>query len=210
MQNTILKKLPASVFPALGLKRWKQSVHWFEDRKWNLIFVEFQPISGSQSVALNVGVGLLWYPKNYLSFDIGHRESKIIPFESEAQFEIEITRLIDTAKRKVLKYQSDFATIETAYDAIRAHHFTSESLWGNFHKGVVSGLNQDAASAMRYFNALLSVKPESTFDEAIARHTIRLRSFVTDPERFKLEIQENIHQTRKNLKLPALELTWEG
>lgn len=208
MKKNILKKLPASVFPALGLKRWKQSVHWFEDRKWNLIFVEFQPISGSLSVALNVGVGLLWYPKDYLSFDIGHRESKVIPFESEAQFEFAVNELINIAIPKVLQYQSAFATLETANEAILTHYFTSESLWGNFHKGVICGLNQDAASAMRYFNALLSEKPESSFDEEIARHTSRLRTFVTDTKRFKLAIQEGIQQTRENLKLPFLELSW--
>ncbi|MBL7808794.1 MAG: hypothetical protein JNN28_13320 [Saprospiraceae bacterium] len=208
MKNTILKKLPATVFSALGLKRWKQSVHWFEDRNWHLIFVEFQPISHAQSVVLNVGVGLLWYPKDYFSFDIGHRESKVIPFESEAQFELAVNELINTAERKVLQYQSAFATLETACEAILAHHFTSESLWGNFHKGVICGLNQDAASAMRYFNALLSVNPESAFEVEIARHTTRLRTFVTDPNRFKLAIQEGIQQTRENLKLPFLELSW--
>ncbi|HAD15102.1 MAG TPA: hypothetical protein DCF33_21980 [Saprospirales bacterium] len=204
VKQRILKRLPAAIFPALGLKRWKSSVHWFEDRNWSLIFVEFQPISGYNAVVLNVGVGLLWYPKDYFSFDIGHRESNITPYESETQFESEVTKLIHTAQTKVLKYQSDFSNLETDYKAILAHQFTSEELWGSFHKGVISGLNQDAASAIRYFNKLISLKPESAFDAEIARHASMLRAYVTDPERFKLAVEDGIHQTRSHLNLPAL------
>lgn len=201
--NKIIIKTATAIFKNHGIKRKGQSRTFYDDNCWFTTIVEFQPNSREKGTFLNVGVNFNWYDKDYFSFDIGNRESDFVEFRDEKQFESEIEKLCKLALEKVTSYREHFKTLNTAREKICKSEFASDSLWGNYHKGIVSGLIGDFNSTKIYYESLLNVEHNFPWVNDLKERTKILLKRTSSLENFKSEVEKIILETRKSKKLDA-------
>lgn len=205
MTNTdpskIIIKKATAFFKNHGIQRKGQSRIFHDDNYWFTTIIEFQPHSFEKGTFLNVGVNFHWYEKDYFSFDIGHRQSPFIKFDNEDQFNKEIEMLCKYALDQIVEYRKSFETLNTAHIMICKTEFASESLWGNYHKGVISGLIGDFKSIKNYFEMLLNEEHNVEWAKELKKRTKFLLENSADVESFKSEVKKLITETRKLKKL---------
>ena len=138
----IINRLAKEAFAPYGIKRFGQSRSWFDDHGWFVTIIEFQPSGFARGTFLNVGVSFNWYVRGHFTYDIGFRESGLIRFNDEEQFSTEVRRLTQIALNKTLQYRKELTTIEAAKTFI-VNNKTGDSLWGNYHRGIICALAGD-------------------------------------------------------------------
>lgn len=201
--NKIITKTATVFFKNHGIKRKGQSRTFFDDNCWFTTIIEFQPNSREKGTFLNVGVNFHWYNQDYFSFDIGNRQSSFIEFRNETQFESEVEKLCKLALEKVAEYNESFKTLNTSREKICNSEFASDSLWGNYHKGTVSGLIGDFNSMKVYYENLLSAEYNFPWVNELKERTKLLLEKTASLESFKTEVEKIILETRKLKKLDA-------
>lgn len=207
MLSKIIQQSVRELFKANELEQIGRSRTWKIDQLWYSIQVEFQPLSGYQATCINVGIGFHWYPKDYFSFDIGHRASDFVYFENPEQFAQAMTKLALLALDQVAAYQTAMADPERAVQTILQHRFSSDELWGNFHRGTICGLTQDFSAAERYYKRLLTQDLSAPFEQKLAVVTRQLLTRLRDKELFRLAVLELIAENRRLNKLPERTLS---
>ncbi len=205
--SKIIQQSVREIFKANGLEQIGRSRSWKLDQIWYTILVEFQPLSGHQATCVNVGIGFHWFPKDYFSFDIGHRASEFVHFENPDQFTQAVTRLAHIAVEQLAIYQDAMSNPESAVQTILKHRFSSDELWGNFHRGTICGLTQDFLAAERYYKRLLTQDLSAPFEQKLAEVTHQLLSRLRDPALFRLTVLEQIAENRRLNKLPEAALS---
>lgn len=205
----IINKCARQVLKPAGLVRKGQSRTWYDDHSWYTTVVEFQPHKWKHGALLNVGVSFHWYEKNYISFDIGYRETGFEAFETAEQFHAAIEAMVNTALEKVLFYRRKLPDLPGAKNMILEHTFSSDSLWGNYHKGVICALTDQPKESERFFRDLLAVEHEVPWAIELKKRTRGLLEILEQPEAFRQHILEIIVQSRlkKKLKSVAFELS---
>jgi len=93
--------------------------------------------------------------QEYFSFDIGYRENEFVECINEEQFIEEINKLCKYSIEKINDFKHKFENINNAEKIILKHNFTSDELWGNYHRAIISGLNGNNKKLNKYFNKLL-------------------------------------------------------
>lgn len=92
----------------LGCMQKGRSRTWLDDRSWWIGVVEFQPSAWARGSYLNVGACWLWYEKEYLSFDDGHRVESFQSFASDEQFASVAEKLAQRASQEVMTLRQRF------------------------------------------------------------------------------------------------------
>jgi hypothetical protein len=204
--SKIINKIAGRTLKPAGIQRQGRSRTWFEDNGWFTTFVEFQPFSGKKGTFLNVGVNFHWVKQDYWSFDIGYRISGFIEYVNEEQFSPEIEKLSKVALKKVLEYRESLSDLVEAKNTILANSFTSEILWGSYHKGVICGLNGDFAEMESYFNRILEMEKIYPDEKELGTVVSRLTEQSGNLESFKNTILSFIKDSRTLKKLPEIDL----
>ncbi|MDR1241608.1 MAG: hypothetical protein LBM00_02315 [Deltaproteobacteria bacterium] len=206
--NKIIKKTATAVLKPYGIKRKGQSRSFIDDNGWFIIIVEFQPHTYNKGTFLNVGVNFNWYLKDYFSFDIGYRENEFVKCVEEKEFIENVDKLCKKAVEKVLKYRDDLKTMKNSEKTISEHKFTSDELWGNYHRGVMSGLMGNIRKLNEYFDGLLNVTDNGIqWMLELKRRVNELKEIANvDANKFREKIVNIIYETRKLNKLNEMEI----
>lgn len=202
--SKIINKVATQILKPFGIDRKGQSRTWHDDQNWFTTMIEFQPFSNRQGTCINIGVNFHWYLKDYWSFDIGYRESKFVDFENDNQFAFEVEKLAKIGLDKALNYRELLIDLATAKQTITRHQFTSENLWGSYHKGTICGLVGDKKGLNEYYDRLLSVEDNAPFTKDLKVQVKKLQSVSVDIDIFKSKIINIIRDTRRLKKLKEL------
>lgn len=202
--SKIINKTAKKIFGVYGIKQKGQSRIWLDDNGWFTTIIEFQPFRGRQGTTLNVGVNFNWYENEYFSFDIGYRQDvDFVEYNgNDERFLGEVEKFCKIALNKILKYREWFKDLHNAKFHILNHTFTSENIWGSYHKGMICGLTNEFDKRNDYFKKIL--KNTETF-EWITELKNRVNFFTTDLNKqndFTEKIIEIIEITRRVKKLP--------
>jgi hypothetical protein len=103
-------------------------------------------------------------------------------------------------------YRQQLKDIHAAKSFILAHEFTSDSLWGNYHKGVICGLARDAEGLYKHFDALLLVEHDVPWANELKSKVGHLREIASDHSKFRSEILRVILESRNLKKLKPMEI----
>lgn len=202
--SKIINKVARKLLKPMGLVRKGQSRTWLDDRGWFATMVEYQPFKDRRGTCINVGVNFHWYPNSYWSFDMGYRESDFVDFEEESRFTLEVEKLTETALEKVFQYREGLKSIAEAKPFILNHVFTSERLWGSYHKGIICGLNGDTKNMHFYFDRLLALELNAPFEKELEHIVVDLKRRSSDLNLFKNAIDGFIQESRREKKCTAL------
>ncbi len=205
--SKIINNVARKILKPQGLERKGQSRIWLDDNGWYTIVVEFQPHSGMQSTYLNVGVNFHWYLQDSWSFNIGYRETDRIDFHSIEQFTPEVEKLAHLALERVVFYRQALRDIDTATQTILNHKFTSEIIWGSYHKGIICGLTGNINELNKYFDQLIEFEDSAPFMTVLKDRTRKLKEVASDKDKFRQQIYNIIIETRKLKKLKEMQIT---
>lgn len=208
VHTKIINNVAKQILKPEGLVRKGQSRTWYHDQGWFTTVVSFEPSKSRRGAYLSLGVNFHWYEKEYFSYDIGGREKVFEEFTTEAQFTPKIEEMVNFALTKVFFYSEKLSTLTTAKPFILSHQFTSDSLWGNYHRGVASGLLGDVDNSKIYFLALLNYQDERNIPWIIdlKTKTQELVDLVDRTKDFNLHVHEIITKTRAKKKLKEVEV----
>lgn len=204
--SKIINKVASQILKPFGLDRKGQSRTWHDDQNWFTTMIEFQPFSNRQGTCVNIGVNFHWYPQDYWSFDIGYRESQFVDFKNVDQFTFEVEKLAKIGLEKTLYYRQLLIDITTAKQTIINHEFTSEDLWGSYHKGTICGLTNDIKGLNKYYDRLLAKDDNAPWAKNLKLHVMELKGISVDIDKFRSKITDTIKDTRRLKKLKDLEL----
>lgn len=202
----IINKAARQVFKEYGIVQKGQSRIWLDDQYWFTTLIEFQPSNGQQGTYLNVGVNFHWYEKDYFSFDLGNRESKFIEYKNDVQFETEMGSLMDLAIKRVITLRKKLNVLKVARNTIINHKFASDNLWGNYHRAVIYGLENNPKKANKYLDLILKSKMEFEWQMELQQKAEELKIHLPNISDFKENIDSIIVRTRKEKKLDNTEI----
>lgn len=205
--SKIINKTAKKVLEPYGIKQKGKSRIWLDDHGWYTTVIEFQPFNGRQGTTLNVGVNFNWYEQVYFSFDISFRqEVDFVDYEgNEDHFSKEVEKICKIALNKVLEYRENLQNIHKAKPFILNHTYTSENIWGSYHKGTICGLTNDLVEQNHYYQKLLQEShPVAWLNELKDRVNLLIAD--SGHHQFTENIIETIRKTRILKKLPEIEL----
>ncbi len=204
--SKIIDKLAKQIFQPHGLEQKGKSRTWYDDQGLYTTVIEFQPHKWEHGAFLNVGVNFHWYAQAYTSFDIGYRVTGFEKFETAKQFTSKIEDMVRLALDKAFFYRQQLKDIHAAKSFILAHEFTSDSLWGNYHKGVICGLTHDTDGLYKHFDALLLVDHDVPWANELKSNVAHLKGIAADHSKFRSEILRIILESRNLKKLKPMEI----
>ena len=205
IHSKLINKAAREILRPVGLVRKGQSRVWLDDNGWWLTMIEFQPSSWSRGTYLNVGISWLWYPKEYLSFDIGYRENSFIEFKDEDTFLREAIELAEKAKKIVFTYRESMSSPELAKDFVLKNTVGDEqNIWACLNKGLACLHASDIPSAKYHLENVLQCKDDQDWAISVKDFTQSILSL--KPKEQLLAIQGAIMQSRKLKKLPEIEV----
>jgi hypothetical protein len=194
--KTIIKKISKERFGVVGLKQKGQSRMWYFPGDYYLILVEFQPSSWDTGTYLNVGLDFNWYPKDYFSFEFGHRVSDFKKLANENQFETEVRQLCDLAIKKVTQYKDIFTDRQSLGDKLLKLHSDKTNDWEKFHIGMAYGLAGNVKKAIDYLSKVSGDKYQLDWEKeraTIAREYI----LALETGDFLTKLNETIQRTKE-------------
>lgn len=204
--SKIINKVAREIFKKYGIERKGQSRTWLDDQYWFTTIIEFQPFKDRQGTCLNVGINFHWYEQEYFSFDIGNRESDFIDFKSEKQFQSEMESLTEKALKLTIELRNKMADLNSAERTIISHKFASDNLWGNYHRAIISGLNNEPKKSDEYFNQILKNDFEYDWQKELKEKVEQLKFDLNNLDGFKAKVNETIGITRTKKKLKETEI----
>jgi hypothetical protein len=187
----------------LGLKRKGRSRTWLDDRGWWIAIVEFQPSAWGAGAYLNVGLMFLWWPADYLAFEIGHRLDDFSSAEDAAVFRREILAKAAKARDEVTSLRERFASVRGVirhYQQAR----TKLSMTDQAHLGTAWGLTGDMERCRNELDQALELREQAPSGAWRASAWILdARQAATDEATFRAWVQQTINATRAALKLSS-------
>ncbi|NRD19006.1 hypothetical protein HNV08_03020 [Winogradskyella eckloniae] len=210
IHSKIINKVTRKILKEHGIVRKGQSRKWLDDQYWFTTGIEFQPFKDRRGTCLNVGVNFHWYEKSYFSYDIGYRESEFIDFVNEEQFENEMNSLVELALKRTLGLREKLTDLRTVTNTILNHEYTSDSLWGNYHRAIICGLNNEPKKSEHYFNLVLENNLECDWEQELKRRVEKLKTDLDNTADFRNRIDKIIERTRivKKLKETEIKNVW--
>lgn len=203
----IIKVANASLLPA-GLVQKGKSPIFLDDQGWFTTMVEFQPHKRRFGAYLNVGANFHWFVVDHLSFDMGYRMTDFAEFDTERQFTSKVQAMVDLALTRCRELRGALADLTTARAAILAHEFSSDSLWGNYHRGIASGLCGDAEAARGYFGTLMADPWDAPWAMTLKEKARELVGVVAETGHFEASVRDLVNQARAAKGLPAVTWSW--
>ncbi|SIS40071.1 hypothetical protein SAMN05421639_104511 [Chryseobacterium shigense] len=208
--SKIITKTAKRLFSSYGIKQKGKSRIWLDDHGWYTTIIEFQPFSGRQGTTLNIGVNFNWHEQTYFSFDIGCRQDvDFIEYDgNEDRFSKEVEKFCEIALNKALEYRENLQNIHKARSFIVNHTYTSEDIWGSYHKGTICGLIHDPDERNHYYQKLLQANHPGEWLNELKE---QVQLLMTDSDHtFTETIIEIIKKTRVLKKLPEVEIEFNG
>lgn len=198
--NKIIKHIAKEKFSGLGLRQKGQSRLWYFSGDYHLVLVEFQPSSWDKGTYLNVGLDFNWYPKDYFAFEFSYRLSDFKKSVDEKQFEIEVKRLCDLAKERLITFKDIFSDKKSAADKLLKFHKDKANDWEKFNIGVLFGLGGHDKKAIEYLKTVSGNR--YSLDWEIERATIA-RDYIKAIESGNLltKLDEVVERTKKLKKV---------
>lgn len=205
IHNKLINKAAREILKPEGLVRKGQSRVWLDDNGWWLTMVEFQPSSWSKGTYLNVGISWLWYPKEYLSFDIGYRENSFIEFKDEESFFFEAVALAEKAKARALAHRQSMSSPDLAREYVLTNTAgDKQNIWACLNKGLVCLHASDFQNANIYLENVLECDDDR--DWAISVKDFAQSLLKLKPSDQLLAIHDAIIHSRKLKKLPEMKV----
>jgi hypothetical protein len=207
--SKIINRIAKEKFKPFGIKQKGQSRIWLDDNGWYTTIIEFQPYRGEKGTTLNVGINFHWYKHDYFSFDIGSRQDvDFVTFDENniESFEKNICEFCDLCLKIVIENRTKYESVYSAKEYILNHNFTSDEFWGNYSKGIISGLTNNFDAMNKYFDKLLNRNHNVKWVDELKDFTNHLKSKCLNQEVFTNEILKVITETRKSKKLPEMEI----
>jgi hypothetical protein len=188
---------------SLGLKQKGRSRFWYDDQRWYLIGVEFQPGRG-KGTYLNVGCCWLWRPKPHFSYDLGSRERSFETFTTPAASAGLIDDIANQAAERVTHYRSLIASPASLAEYFRAH--PPHVFWAKYHAGVAAALAGCAEEACGYFSQAASEDGHGSPDwlRTAAEDARQLLDLTRTPAAFYAHVVMQIRASRSIMKLPSV------
>jgi len=210
IHSKIINKVARRILKPNGIERKGQSRTWLDDQYWYTTIIEFQPFKDRQGTCLNIGVNFHWYEKEYFSFDIGNRESDFFDFKNEVQFEREMNSLTELALKRTIELRNMLSDLNISERTIINHEFSSDNLWGNYHRAIICGLNNELHKSDKYFNLVLSNDLKWDWELKLKNKVEILKGKMNNIAEFKSSINEIIirSRTEKKLKLSDIKNVW--
>jgi hypothetical protein len=204
----IIKKVATQKLKPLGIFQKGQSRIWIDDRVWYSVIIEFQPKHMGRGSFLNIGANFHWYRNEHFSFDLGNRQQEFVEYKNDKQFTEEIEKYCNLVIEQVFEIRDRLSKPLLAKQTILEHTFTSDDLWGNYHKSIICGLTGDLAQFNRYSYNLLQHENEHDAEwiDKLKENMKFLQSKTSDLELFKKEVSGIISETRTLKKLPEIEI----
>lgn len=208
IHTKILNAAAREVLRPLGVRQEGRSRNWYDDARWYVTNIEFQP-SGflDRGAYLNVGIQWLWYPRSYRCMDLGDRENGFVSFENEDQFRAEALELVQLAAARVVEYRSNAATLADAYDSYAARFAALQPVrpgnWYHFHMGVLAALTGRVAEARRHLTDALLPDSDIDWEQERNGHVEAILEVIDDPAVLCTWVEERIAECRSLLKLDA-------
>ncbi|WP_223606487.1 hypothetical protein [Chryseobacterium sp. OSA05B] len=208
--SKIINKTAKKTFTPYGIKQKGKSRIWLDDKGWYTTVIEFQPFTGRQGTTLNVGINFNWHEQVYFSFDIGSRQDvDFVEYDgNENDFANEIEKICDLALHKALGYRENLQNIQKAKPFILNQTYTSEDIWGNYHKGTICGLTNDLVEQNEYYQKLLQAEHPGEWLNELKDHVNLLMTDSGHQDKFSGKIIEIINKTRALKKLPEMEINF--
>jgi hypothetical protein len=206
--SKIINKVAQQILKPQGLEQKGQSRTWYDDQGLYTIVIEFQPHKWEHGAFLNIGVNFHWYANDYISFDIGYRETKFEKFTTAQQFTSKIESMVQHSLDTIIFYRAQLENLVIAKENILTYNFTSDELWGNYHRGVICGLVGDMNGLNKYFDMLLAEKHNVEWANNLKAKVTELKKISTNNSKFRAEILETVLESRKlkGLKIMQIEL----
>lgn len=205
--SKIIHKTVKKIFTPYGIKQKGKSRIWLDDQGWYTTVIEFQPFSGRQGTTLNVGINFNWHEQAYFSFDISYRQDvDFVEYNgNEEMFSKEVKAFCELALTKVMEYRENFRNLEEAKSFILRQTYTSEDIWGSYHKATICGLTQNVEERNHYFQKLLQANHPGAWLNELKDQVNLLMADSGQPHKFTENILEIIRKTRALKKLPEME-----
>lgn len=92
---------------------------------------------------------------------------------------------------------------------ILSHSFTSENIWGSYHKGVICGLTNDFVQQQKYFQKLLKENHSVEWLNELKNKVTFLIENSNNQNRFKETIIEIVKKTRALKKLVETDIKFD-
>jgi len=186
----------------IGCVQKGRSRIWLDDQTWWTGVVEFQPSSWARGSYLNVGACWLWYEKDHLSFDAGHRIEEFQPFTSDEQFSLVAQGLAERASHEVMALRGRFFSPSHVHAWLAAR--TPASIWDHYHLAVSAGLAGATDESKRSFGNVMSDPEDRSWATEIRRRSAELMRCLELGEGFEAEVLDTIKRARALLGLPSV------
>ncbi|MDR0990260.1 MAG: hypothetical protein LBL92_02700 [Propionibacteriaceae bacterium] len=166
--QTIIKDVLVDFFLDSDFKPDDSALTWYCDNDWFVTIIDFMPLSGRSEFAVTVAVNFLWTPVSsdyYASLDMGGRlhdgKKKPVTIKDIGDPEA-VTQSVNSIAeqaRKEANYYQPLRDWNNASRLILANTFTSDKLWGNWHRAMLCILtNQEVA--FEYLEKMLEFRHE--------------------------------------------------
>jgi hypothetical protein len=186
----------------MGCVQQGRSRTWLDDQTWWTGVVEFQPSSWARGSYLNVGACWLWYEKDYLSFDAGHRIQEFQPYISDEQFSLVAQGLAERASQEVAALRERYSSPSHVHEWLATR--TPASIWDHYHLAVSAGLAGATEESKRSFGDVMSDPEDRPWATAIRRRSAELMRCLELGDGFEAEVLGTVKRARALLGLPTL------
>lgn len=209
--NALITRAARAALRPIGCVQKGRSRTWLDDNHWWVTVVEFQPSAWSKGTYLNVGACWLWYTKDYLSFDDGHRVDSFQSADNMETFESAVESVAARSREEVLHFRRRFSTLHATAEYLNSKETGSVDIWGHYHAGVSCGLAGWSSESERRLRAALEVdEREIGWVHNLKTECNRLLVLVKNAPAFREHISGVVSASRAALKLrPRAELAFQ-
>lgn len=208
--NAILKRVARARLGPLGLIQKGRSRIWFDDHRWFVTMVEFQPSSYNRGSYLNAGASWLWWPeKDFLSFDQSYRIHGL-ELASDGDWEATCGALADQAAQRCLEVRREFCDVWTTSKRLNGEKRRPGGTvppmgeWDWANAGVAAALSGDATLAHLRLEAVHAAPATSEWERVRQRVAGQLLDELGDLDRFREGRIADIQRARQRERLPEL------
>ena len=206
----------------LGLRRYRRTRLWVEDRGWWLLFVEFE--RAGSGTRLGVGAKWLWDGPAAFSYDLGgplfwredtgdfaterpddgHVWVQSIRHLRDDQFTADLARITGIARQRVVQLRQEIGSPADVARMLSApqSRVGATSWWHAFHAGAAAGLSGDADLARRQFDRIRPGRLAVGWELDLGRRAAALSTLADDPPALYRQLRADIGATRAKLGLP--------
>jgi hypothetical protein len=118
--------------------------------------------------------------------------------------------LVLVALKRTLELRDKLADLKTGTTTILNHQFTSNNLWGNYHRAIICGLNNEPEKSEHFFDLILNINHDVAWADELKNSVSELKTELNSITNFQNCVDKIIEKTRsaKKLKAIAIKNVW--